>query len=420
MNPGPPPSYETGEPPGDHRVHETTTTAIAFDPPHGIYRCVRDQINGGAMDGFVAEFALKKKNKKEKARFEEWVNADIGVPMGFYGRDTLPAYRFLSEQALVCARYFASAPSGTWVNRMFFYAGTSGGLADNPKRTIIRGDDYQQHMPSRLLVDLLEENDRSWGLYADGVAWMRLFRDHNLPEGKVKDFRRNFADDCARGKLPTVVFVDPNPAEGRDVRGNDDHAPLDLLNGQDFVRDVYNALLPLINNGKTVLVVTYDEHGGFFDHVPPPAVRGWAPEPYYTEAGDLSTEDDPFRNDPFRRYGVRVPCFVVSRYAPGGVVVTGDDVVLDHVSLHASIHRRFLPDDEPFLSSRVERAQTLGRLLTLDEARPALPPMPAMAAAKRASGPPPASPRPLGPDDEPDADESARVAMARLSHEIET
>jgi phospholipase C len=415
-NPGPPPSRETGESTAVRRVYETGDTAIAFDPPHGLFRVVRDQIHGGAMDGFVSEFALKKKNVKDKLRHREWRDADIKTPMAFYGRDTLPSYRFLIERALVCARYFASAPSGTWVNRMFFYAGTSGGLADNPDGAIVRGDDYQKHMPSRLLVDVLEDKGVSWGVYADGVAWMRLFRNNDLPEARVHDFRRHFADHCRDGTLPKVVFVDPNPAEGIDARANDDHAPIDLLNGQDLVRDVYNALLTLQDNQRTVLVVTYDEHGGFFDHVPPPEVRGWRPEPYFTSAGDLPTGGDPYRNDPFRRYGIRVPCFVVSRYVPAGVVVTDEEVVLDHASIHASIHRVFLPD-EPFLSLRVEAAQTLGRLLSLDDPRPPLPGMPAPATRARRARP--LAPLPLGVGDEPDRDESARVALARLSRRRE-
>ncbi len=157
-NPGPSAQVAPSESSGDKTVFETTDTAIAFDPPHGLWRVVRDQINDGAMDGFVTEFARKKTNLKDTLGHREWRNADIGTPMAFYGRDTLPSYRFLVERFLVCGRYFASAASGTWVNRMFFYAGTSGGLADDPDGAVIRGDDYQQHMPDRLLLDLLEEH----------------------------------------------------------------------------------------------------------------------------------------------------------------------------------------------------------------------------------------------------------------------
>jgi len=206
-----------------HPVFRTTDTALEFDPPHALFGAVRDQINGGKMDGFVKRFAAKKEDKRLL-----WRKAEIRQPMAFYGAGTLPAYKFLAENHLVCARYFSSAPSGTWVNRMFFYAGTSGGLADAPRHPVTVEKEYQDRMPKRLLVDLLEENGVDWAIYAHDVAWMRLFRDHNLPESRVRDFRRRFAEHCQSGALPKVVFVDPNVEEGLDVQANDDHVPIDL------------------------------------------------------------------------------------------------------------------------------------------------------------------------------------------------
>jgi phospholipase C len=399
-NPGP------ADDPGPHRVFQTSDTALEFDPPHAIFRAVRDQVHRGAMDGFVKEFARKKEQKRG------WRNAEVRQPMAFYGSESLAAYKFLAENHLVCARYFSSAPSGTWVNRMFLYAGTSGGLADAPKHPVRIEREYQERMPKRFLVDLLDEHGANWGIYAHDVAWMRIFREQNLPESRVHDFRGRFADHCASGELPKVVFVDPNAEEGLDFRANDDHVPIDLLEGQQLVRKVYTALLTLPDPTKTALVITYDEHGGFYDHVPPPPARGWQPAPYYSSVDPLP-EEGVSVNDPFRRYGVRVPCFVVSPFVPAGAVVTDEDLVFDHLSLHASIHRRFLPEDVPFLSARVAAAHTLGRLLTRRAPRRSLPQMPDVSRrARTAAAAPPRSPLDRPPDvDEVDADESMRSAL---------
>jgi phospholipase C len=379
---GPPADFSNPDAAGKaHAVQTTFTTALAFDPPHGNHGSVARQVDFNEktgrywMDGFVKEFERRRDGRLDERR-PPWAHADLGLVMSQYHPAAVPAYRFLAQNHLVCARYFSSVQSGTWVNRMLFYAGTSNGIVDSPEGTLIRGKEYRDHMPGRLLIDLLEEKNVSWAIYADGMAWMRLFRDGNrLPLLRTPDFRRHFADHARKGKLPDVVFVDPNWDPGRERRGNDDHIPSDVFHGQEFIRDVYQALATQPDPEGTLMVVVYDEHGGFFDHVPPPPVPGWTDDPAKTN------------NAVFRDHGVRVPCLLASSYVDPGVVVTDESLVFDHVSVHATIHRMFVPS-VPFLDPRVAAARTLAPLVTRTRSRP----WPSMPAIKRAVAAGPAGP----------------------------
>jgi hypothetical protein len=188
---------------------------------------------------------------------------------------------------------------------------------------------------------------------------MRVFPDR---QKGFAAFTRRFASfdaDCRHGgdRLPPVVFIDPRFGHdfGAELTASDDLAPANLVDGQQLVAEVYRSLaaLPAAERDRTLLVVTYDEHGGFYDHVPPPPAIG----------------SDPVESADFATYGVRVPAFVCSAYAPAGA---STDVLLDHASVHATIHRRFLPG-APFLSRRAEVANTLGAVLTRDQPRTAFP-----------------------------------------------
>ena len=163
-------------------------------------------------------------------------------------------------------------------------------------------------MPS--FVRHLESNKVSWRWYTHDVGTLR-FTDSKFRVGYLDRFAyfdrrsllapRNFMDDAKDGKLPAVSWIDPNFVDVSFVGpagSNDDHPPSDIKAGQELVLKTYTALVNSPNWKKTMLVVTYDEHGGFFDHVLPPAAH----------------DDRPA----FRTYGVRVPAFVVSPFTPRG------------------------------------------------------------------------------------------------------
>jgi phospholipase C len=158
-------------------------------------------------------------------------------------------------------------------------------------------------------------------------------------------------DDIAGGKLAAVSWIDPRFKDLR-VLGpdsNDDHPPSDVIAGQDLVLTVYHALSSAPTWPRTLLIIVYDEHGGFYDHVTPPAV----------------TDDHP----DFQRLGVRVPVLLVSPLVkPGSTSTTllGPEFHFDHTSIMKTIFTRFCQVDGqiPAMTARAAVANHLGHLLT--------------------------------------------------------
>jgi phospholipase C len=349
-------SADDGEP--GFKPFRTTETRLPISPTHAGGATLR-QINGGNMQGFVHEFVCE---RREEFGLRDRIGGGDAraMPMAFYGPESLATYRHLAASELVCSGYHASIPAGTWPNRMFLYAGTSNGLVGNGN-VVRRNDTYDAAMPKKLLTDLFTSVSPpvSWAVYAHDVAWMRVFPGRQKGFGKNTHPIGSFDRHCRDGgsRLPEVVFVDPRFGidMGPELFGNDDQAPCNLVDGQQLIAEVYRSLaeLPDGERERTLLVVTYDEHGGFYDHIPPPGVMG----------------HDIGEDDRLATYGVRVPTFVCSAYAPAG---ESTDVLLDHASVHATIHRRFLPG-VPFLSRRVQVATTLGAVLTRDTPRTPFP-----------------------------------------------
>jgi phospholipase C len=181
----------------------------------------------------------------------------------------------------------------------------------------------------------------------------------------------SFIEDAARGALPSVAWIDPNFSNFDPIGfpPNDDHVPADIRDGQDLVLAVYHALAASPHWERTLLIVFYDEHGGFFDHVAPPRVP----------------DDDP---ETFGRYGVRVPALIISPWIEPG---SASHTLFDHTSIAKTILLRFCPDALKLptgreampalqrpgaprnLGVRVAQANDLAELLTLAAPRPAPP-----------------------------------------------
>jgi phospholipase C len=335
----------------NHKVFASKATALtkAQDPPHGSV-AIDDSLKGD-NGGFVRAYATAHPQDKQP-----------GVVMSYHTAAQLPVYRHLAEEFCVCDRWFASVPGSTWPNRLYAVAGRAAGSRDNVSPPIY-------NVPT--LFRLLDKAHVSWRWYAHDPGTLR-FIDGSYRIGHGGNFsffnrrtllsRRHFLDDAREGKLPAVAWIDPNFVDFQvpfdRALSNDDHPPSDVMRGQQLVLEVYNAVARGPKWDKTLLVITYDEHGGFFDHVPPPA----AP-------------DDDGR---FRRYGVRVPALVVSPYVERRVVAPRQPV-FDHTSIIKTILRRFCRQANgavPKLTRRVDEAHDLWHLLTRDVPRMA--PLPAI------------------------------------------
>lgn len=351
---GPPVGSTT---PGDGaRPFLTAQTRLPIDPPHDA-DVTRRQINGGNMQGFLSEFVRARPEAIRRhgqiggadARFE---------PMATYAAVSVPTYAHLVKHQVCCASWFASVPTGTWPNRFYLYSGTSGGL-DRSGKAICRDKVYDAKVPKTTIFDRLSEAGVTCAIYTHNLAWIRLYPERQKLRELTRPYRE-FDRHCRQGgdHLPQVVFVDPRYTflEHEALRQNDDHPPANMLDGQQLVADVYRALsnLPDADRERTLFVLTYDEHGGFYDHVPPPPPIGTNPE------------EDPGQ---FATYGCRVPAFVCGAYAPEGVF---SHELFDHASIYATIQRRFLPGQQ-FPSERVALANTLGALLTRATPREAFP-----------------------------------------------
>ncbi len=304
--------------------------------------------------------------------------------MGYYDGADVPVYDHLAEEFAVCDRWFSSVPGATWPNRLYALCGRAASSRDDPPLYV----PPLYRLPS--FVRHLDAHHVSWRWYSFDPATLRLadaryvlghhrkfayFSTAGLPWKTVLNVSVSakiacFLDDAARGTLPALSWIDPaftsfNPL-GFPV--NDDHPAADIKDGQDLVLAVYDALAASPQWDCSLLVIVYDEHGGFFDHVPPP----------------LAADDDP---ETFGRYGVRVPAIVVSPWTePRSVSST----VFDHTSIIKTVLLRFCPaalnypeqsggpgrlraGHPQYPGMRVASANHLGEFLTRTAPRPAPP-----------------------------------------------
>jgi phospholipase C len=381
---------------GEHPIHAFDTRSHkvqragepldkSLDPDHSP-KGVKRQI-GKDMDGFVTEYV----DSRHKRGYEDFPRELWGVPMGYYtGRD-VPVYDHLARNYCVCDAWHSSIPGDTWPNRCYSIAGRQGDSvwkqSDLLKRLEKRAPfltklrsvpiyrlpaftrlldreswRWYSHDPSILrAVDPVYRNFED--LQLDNFTWFkrRRWAPTKILQEDVLDIvaADSFLDDAAKGELRSVSWIDPNffDVNVLDPHSNDDHPPSDILAGQQLVFDVYDALRKSPNWEDTVLVVTYDEHGGFYDHVLPPAAA-----------------DDP-RHETL---GVRVPALVVGprvrkfvcHEAPG-------DEAWEHTALIRSILKAFHPDPDAAIAEMggrvAERRAHIGMMLA-DGVRGDLPP----------------------------------------------
>ncbi len=345
---------------GIHHLDRTRFSSELEDPDHA-GESVDEQIDDGRMDGFAANFQ-KIAHARAAAMTPPGVEPDPGLVMGYYTGADLPVYDHLAAEYCVVDRWFSSVPGATWPNRLYALTGRAAGSRDDISPPVYDLPSFVRH---------LDACGVDWRWYSFDPATLRAadpayrLGDHHrfayVDQRKLTVEERvagalmregsSFLDDVADGRLPAVSWIDPHFKDlavlGPD--SNDDHPPADVAAGQDLVLTVYHALSSSPAWARTMLVIVYDEHGGLYDHVPPPA----------------AADDDPG----FRRLGVRVPALIVSPLVASGSTSTallGRDVHFDHTSIMKTILTRFcaVQGRIPAISARVEAAPHLGHLLT--------------------------------------------------------
>jgi phospholipase C len=284
----------------------------------------------------------------------------------------VPILQALARSYAVSDAWFASVPSQTWPNRAFAHAGTSNGHVDN-------GDPADPLVWNvRTIYSVLGEMGASWAVYHDTQVIPSLTRTQ-FPElwpGSLDGNFRSFADfeaDCANDRLPQYSFVEPSFV----IAPTDEHPPHDVNAGEAFLRAIWNAVSASKSFAHTLLLITYDEHGGCYDHVLPPF--GATPPDAASTPGDQGFG--------FDRFGVRVPAVVVSPWiAPGTVFSSDRSAPYDHTSILATLRDWLtIPATAMLGSRRIAAAPTLGQLLTLPAARTDVPALPAAPSALTAT-----------------------------------
>ncbi len=308
---------------------------VELDDPDHSRNTARQQLNGGRMDGFIA--ALDRRNQ------------DGRLAMGYYDDRDLPFYWNLADHYVLFDRFFSSAVGGSFINHLYWVAGIpddSGSqelaayLADKPTifdRLQQRGIDwkfYVQNYDPELTyrtVDNYPGNRASQVIWAPLLTFDRFLDDPEL-NGRIVDLSQYY-EDLAADTLPAVSFLVPS--------GPSEHPPSSVLSGQRFVKTLLQSLMQSEAWDRSAFLLTYDDWGGWYDHVAPPQVDAYG-------------------------YGFRVPALLVSPYAKQGFV---DSTTLDYTSVLAFIENNW--GVEP-LASRDAAANDLSNAFDFSSpARPA-------------------------------------------------
>jgi phospholipase C len=322
------------------------------DPDHH-FPAVDLQIFGGDtspgrvanMQGFVKSYF----NQQEDVGHSQKI-------MYYFAQNQLPVLTTLALEFAVFNRWFASIPGPTICNRAFAHYGTSfGQVAMNV---------FYEKEPYKSIYERMVAAGHTAKIYYYDTTSSTM-EVVNLLQNEPQLFAtyQQFLADCASGSLPDYSFVEPNyndhdGDDGEEV-ANDQHPDHNIQAGEAFIASIYNAIKnsPLWPN--TALLVVYDEHGGIYDHVAPPAC---IPDQFPAAASDTGT-GMPFL---FDRLGVRVPAILISPWVPKGTVVSGR--TFEHASIPATVTKQFLGSYAQ-RTAREIAADTFVDLISLDVMR---------------------------------------------------
>lgn len=289
---------------------------------------------------------LKEMGKEVQKPTEDEV-ADI---MHCYSPERVPVISQLARSFAISDMYHASAPNQTWPNRFFVHTSTANGYENNSP----------VHFPYTMKTIFTRFNDlgrnKEWKIYFHDIPHSATLSDLWPHPASFKTFD-HFLDDAHKGRLPSYSFIEPRFYQEAQFP-SDQHPPHDVRHGEQLMAEVYNALRKSPQWKETLLVITYDEHGGCYDHQPPPSAV--PPEP--------PRENQKFA---FDRYGVRVPAvFVSPLIAPQTILrppVDAKAPVFDHTSVNTSVRNCF--GLGPPLTARDAVAPDFSNVLNMPEGK---------------------------------------------------
>ncbi len=330
----PHPYFMPGADPGEGFRNTNIQLSGSENPPSGAA-----PTNNGFVVNFENSIAYDQ-SKNYKETLPGTKSSDI---MGMYTPEMLPIMSTLARNYAVCDCWFASVPTQTIPNRAFAAAGTSQGRLDN----------YVKNFTCPSIFGRLSEKNIDWAIYGynrDPMTRLDFTDTRNADESHFGHFR-DFQARAAAGKLPAYTFLEPDFSSG----GNSQHPNYDVSLGEQLIHDVYYSLCNGSGWKETLLLITYDEHGGNYDHVAPP--HGAVPP------DDIVGE---FDNFDFRRFGVRVPALLISPLIVAGTVFRAGTSTVDHTSVLKTLEQRW--NLRP-LTARDDAAPSLGDVLALGRPR---------------------------------------------------
>ncbi len=272
------------------------------DPPHEWDSC-HSSFNLGENNGFVFE------NEKKHPGFGAQV-------MGYHIREHLPVLYGLADNYTLCQRWHASVMGPTWPNRYYMHACSSGGGKTNFPNPFLKT--LWHRCDEAGITSRIYFGDVPWVTGAFPLiptVWSKLADDYNgfsFNSLSNPNTLQRFFDDCDAGNLPNFTVIDPG------FTSNDDHPSHNIQLGQILIGTIYKSLAQSPVWNKTLFIITYDEHGGFYDHVPPPKTIDGEPE--------------------FEQMGFRVPAIVIGPTVRRGCA---SDMQFEHCSIGATLMRRF-------------------------------------------------------------------------------
>lgn len=338
----------------------------AFWPnlPHD-HRSIVRQINDGGMNGFASEYGRKLMRHHGVVR-ESLIN-DAERALRFETPDAVETYARLAAEYAVCDRWFSAVPAGTFPNRSCYYSGVTPGLENEEIEP-----DFG-YLDQVTLFDVLTDAGVDWKVFESGISFLRTFDRYRVDTEAIRPLTE------LGDPMPTVTFIDPSfTGFPSPIPNNDDQPDTHIRAGQAFIGDIVRRVEQSSHWDTTMLVIMYDEHGGFADHVPPPGAPGSSHPPDGPVTISRSHPDA-------TTYGVRVPAFVVSPLVARGSVA---HQIFDHAAVFKTLVQRFAPEhvNSAILPERVRRSRHLGEVLTDSPPRvasPRRPSVPTVMASRR-------------------------------------
>jgi hypothetical protein len=289
--------------------------------------------------------------------------------MDCFSEDQLPVMTMLAKEFAICDNWFSSMPGPTWPNRFFLVAGTSGGLYKSPNAfeiatsTLLEGYEFEHGN----IFDAMDRHNIPWTIFSgDRFPMSKALKGMNRRERpnwrmKMSEFESRVKDQAFASKF---IFIEPKYGKhkfdlfgpGDFDEGNSMHPLADATASDALVKHVYKTIRNSTLWEKSVLLIVFDEHGGFYDHVPPPEAVPPGDKPIHAHG-------DPQLQFKFDQYGVRVPAIVISPLIKKGTI---DHTPFDHCSALSTIEKSFGMDP---LTERDKHAKDFRHLFSLPKPR---------------------------------------------------